>query len=117
MRVKHKKTGIIGTTVDDMVGSLACCTPEETPVVWDGIGALSGTPTENLEVIGPEESVANPEKCGAGRGADCCIFMAVSSTGFSCERFGALHWSLIFRKGQMNAKREPVEPYPNCQLT
>ena len=85
MRVKHRETGGTGTTVDDMAGPLACCTPDETPVVWDGNGVSSGTPTEELEVLGPEESVADPEKCGAGKGADCCIFMAVGSDGFTCE--------------------------------
>jgi hypothetical protein len=36
--------------------------------------------------------------------------------GWQCQRFGGLRYSLIFAKSRMNAHREPVEMFPNCQI-
>ena len=63
-----------------------------------------------------EKAQADPKKCGAGKGVDCCIFMTVGANGFECERFSALRNTLIFKKEQMVAKREPTELYPGCQI-
>jgi len=92
-----------------------CNGPDEVSVVYDNSTTAIGTDWQTLEVIGPENAVADPKKCGAGRGEDCCIFLTGGSNGFICERFGSLRWSLIFRT--MNAKREPSELYPRCQFS
>ena len=115
MVVKDKMTGRFGVTVKDLPGMLSCCTSEETPVVFEGHNASTGILTEDLEIIGPERALADPEKCGAGKGKSCCIFLTVGR-GFICERFGELRWDLIFRKEKMNSKREPTELFPKCQL-
>lgn len=94
-----------------------CCGPNEVPVVYEGSTAFFGTDVGDLEVIGPENAEADIEKCGADKGEECCIFMAMGSDGLSCERFGNLRYDLIFRKDQMRAKREPTELFPDCQLS
>jgi len=115
MVVRNKKTGKKGVTVDDAPGILCCCSDDETPVVYEGDTAFKGTPTEDLEVIGPENAIADFKKCGAGRGKQCCIFLTGDRPG--CERFGQLRFDIIMRKEKMSAQREPIEPYPKCQLT
>lgn len=62
------------------------------------------------------ELKADFEKCGAGKGADCCIFFGTSVIGPECLRFSNSHRSLVSRKAQMIAQREPTEHYPDCQL-
>lgn len=62
------------------------------------------------------EAKADFKKCGVGKGADCCIFFGTSAIGAECLRFGSCHQALIARKAQMNAQREPTEPFPGCQL-
>ncbi|MFH1713774.1 MAG: hypothetical protein ABH876_01175 [Patescibacteria group bacterium] len=113
--VRNKKTGQKGVTVDDTPGMLSCCSDEETPVVYEGTTTFSGTLTRNLEVIGPENAIANLEKCGAGT-ENCCLFLTVGSKGPECERFSQLRFDLIMRKETMKARREPTELYPKCQL-
>ncbi len=115
MVVRNKKTGQKGVTVDDTPGILSCCSDEETPVVYERDTTSMGTPTEDLEMIGPENAVADLKKCGAGTDK-CCIFLTVGRNGPECDRFGRLRFDIIMRKESMNAKREPTEPYPACQL-
>lgn len=114
--VRNKGTGKKGVAVDDLPGMMRCCSEQETPVVYEGETFSSGTDTVLLEVIGPEGAVADLEKCGGGKGAECCIFLALGAKGASCERFGSLRWNIIFREGQMGAKRHPAELFPDCQL-
>lgn len=102
-----------GVTVPDF---MACCAEWETPVIFDGEGTFNGTPTDQLTVIGPENPVAEPKSCGAGRGAECCIFLAADARGFQCERHTYQRYTLIFAKDRMKAQREPVEAYPACKL-
>ncbi|KPJ56860.1 hypothetical protein AMJ49_03545 [Parcubacteria bacterium DG_74_2] len=116
MVVRNTKTGKKGITVDDFPGSMSCCLPEETPVVYEGDTASLGTLTKDLEVIGPENAIPDPKKCGAGKGKQCCIFLVVGPSGFQCQRFGSDRWNLIFNKAKMTAQREPTELYPHCQL-
>ena len=115
MVVRNKKTGKKGVTVDDLPAPLDCCLPEETPVVYEGETVVVGTLTEDLEVIGPENAIADLKKCGAGTDK-CCIFLTIGREGPECQRFGPLRFQLIMRKEQMRAQREPVELYPACQL-
>lgn len=117
MVVQNKKTGKKGVTVDDTPGMLSVCSDEETPVVYEGDTGFDGTLTTDLKVIGPENAVADLKKCGAGKGKQCCIFLSVGRNGPDCERHGSLRFDIIMRKEKMNAKREPTEPYPKCQLT
>ena len=109
--VKHKETGAQGVAVSDFMN---CCSDTETPVVWNGEKAFEGTDTGLLEDLGAENAIPDPVKCGAGKGADCCIFLVAGPKGFECARYQSLRYSLIFRKDSMNAKREPVEAYPAC---
>lgn len=102
-----------GVTCSDFMN---CCSPDETPVVFDGESAFIGVLTTQLVVIGPEHAVPDPKRCGAGQQAQCCIFLTVGPTGFECERFSSLRHTLIFKKSTMSAKREPVILYPGCFL-
>ncbi len=105
--------GQLGVVCPDFMN---CCEPGEIPVVYDGASGFMGTDEALLEVVGPENAIADPKKCGAGREADCCIFLVVGPKGFECERFGSLRFTLIFKKDTMHAKREPTALFPRCYL-
>ncbi len=109
-RVKNKD-GEMGVTCPDFMSS---CTKDEVPVVYDGTTASLGTLESDLEIIGPENAIADFIKCGAGKGNDCCIFLTAGPEGASCERYSSLRHTLIFK--EMNSKRNPSEPYPNCMI-
>ena len=64
-----------------------------------------------------DEAVVDFKRCGAGKGADCCIFLIAGRNGFECARDGSLYFTLVSRKTQMTAQREPTEPFPACQLS
>jgi hypothetical protein len=112
--VRNKATDCIGVICRDLPGPLSCNGPDEVSVVYDGTTCASGTDYRELEIIGPENAVADLEKCGAGRGEETCIFLVVGSRGAECQRFGSLRWDLIFRT--MNAKRNPDRLFPHCQF-
>jgi hypothetical protein len=113
--VKNRETGKFGVVVSDLPAYLSVLGPGEVSVVYDGSTVADGTDPESLEIIGPENAVADLQKCGAGKGADCCIFLVLDGKkGFECQRFGEMRWTLVFR--EMNAKREPKELFPRCQL-
>ena len=109
IRVKNTETGKFGHIINDSFG---CCDNTEELVVYDNTTYGSGTNRELLEEISETLSIPDFTKCGAGQGADCCIFITVGSDGLTCERFTSLRDSLIFKT--MNAKRHPEEPYPQC---
>ena len=111
--VKDKETGGQGVVVSDPFG---CCGSNEVPVVWDGDDSFVGTDYRLLEVVGPYKPQIDPQRCGTGRGEDCCIYLVCGAEGFECQRFGSLRYNLIFRKEKMNAKRQPERLYPNCLL-
>jgi len=113
--VKNVSTGQIGVTCNDLPGMLSCNGPEEVTVIYDGSSCGSGTDWKKLTIIGKEEAKADLKKCGAGRGAEACIFLTVRSGGVKCERFSSLRWDLIFRT--MNAKRNPEKLFPACQFS
>lgn len=102
--------GLRGVVVGDMMN---CCSEDETPVVFYGATGFEGTPTDMLREVGPENAVADLEKCGARQGAKCCRFLTVGAKGPRCERHSTLRYSLIFK--EMNAKRHPVKAFPLCQ--
>lgn len=117
-RVKERKTGRLGTLCPS-ISMLRSDGDDELSVVFDG--AQSGITLncfeggrEAFEVIGPENAVPDFNKCGAGKGPACCIFLTMGANGFCCERFSDLRYSLIFKRGSMVAQRDPTEPYPNC---
>jgi len=108
-RVVNLETGIQGHVIND---SFRCCSPEEILVVYDKTTFGSGTDNKILSILPEVIQTPDPQKCGSGRGADCCIFLTMGLGGFSCERFTGLRDTLIFKT--MNAKRDPGEPYPEC---
>lgn len=59
--------------------------------------------------------IPNPDACGIGKGARCCIFLTASSEGFTCEQRTNLRQKLIDLRPDMRAQRMPEGPYPNCQ--
>ena len=109
--VVENAQGRRGVVVSDLLG---CCSDDETPVVYDKESGFMGTMTSDLRIIGPENAVPEPKRCGMGKGHECCIFLVVGANGFECERFGSLRYTLIFRKDDMNAQREPTELFPGC---
>ena len=108
-RARNKETGEMGFVIMDSFG---CCCLMEDLVVYDGTNTGFGTDHRLLEVVEFEKPIPDPVKCGAGKGAECCIFVTAGTTGFECERFTGLRDTLIFRT--MTAKRNPEEPYPLC---
>jgi len=102
-----------GVTCPDFMN---CCDPDETPVVFDGESSFRGVLTASLTQIGPEQAVPDLKRCGAGRSADCCIFLTIGPRGAECARFSSLRYTLIFKKDTMTAKREPTTLYPGCLL-
>ncbi|MBI2098561.1 MAG: hypothetical protein HYT49_02790 [Candidatus Wildermuthbacteria bacterium] len=113
--VRNKETGATGVVCPDLPGPLSVDGPDEVGVVYDGETTAHGTDFRVLEVVGPENAVADLDKCGAGKGEQACIFLTIGSKGVECQRFGNLRWSLIFRT--MKAKRHPEKLFPECQLS
>lgn len=111
--IVKNKDGKTGVTVPDF---MSCCSPNETPVVYYGTNSLESSPTTELSKLGQENPIADPDACGAGLRANCCIFLTVGPEGFSCERHTAFRYTLQLKKKGMNAKREPVEAYPTCKI-
>lgn len=58
-------------------------------------------------------AVADFQKCGAGQGELCCIFLVGGPAGAECARDGSLRDFLISK--DMRAKRQPVKMFPACQ--
>ena len=110
-QVQFSENGRLGMAVDDLMNR---CADFETPVVWDGEGAFSGTNTADLKDLGIPNHIPYHSKCGSGRGAECCIYLTVGADGFRCERFSSMRHTLSFRT--MNSKRDPKEVYPNCMI-
>jgi len=108
-RVKNIETNGEGWVIADSFG---CCDESEELIVWDGTNTGFGTDRKLLKEIESPEIIAIPEKCGAGRESECCIFLTAGSSGFNCDRLTSLRDSLIFRT--MSAKRNPTESYPEC---
>ena len=111
--VKNKKTRDIGFTVSDRF-RLASST--EAMVNFEGSTTEVSIDFKDLEIIHPEMPNPDPDKCGMGKGEECCIFLTVAQNGFRCERFTGSRRSIINRKHEMGAQRHPVEMYPDCQL-
>jgi len=108
-RVLNTESGKIGHVIND---SFRCCGDNETLIVYEGTSCGFGTDQSLLEETEQIEHIPDLEKCGAGRGGECCIFLTVSGDGPCCERFTSLRDNLIFKT--MTAKRDPPEPYPLC---
>jgi hypothetical protein len=107
------RIGIICPTIyllrQDGDHPLSVCYDENYPVTLNCEGG-----EEAFEVVGPENAVPDPTRCGAGQGEHCCRFLVVGADGFRCERFGELRYSLQFKT--MTAQREPTRLYPECFL-
>jgi hypothetical protein len=113
--VKRTSDQKIGVVVSDDYG---LCESDQVMVIYDGVSYGEATDLQELEKIGPENAIiADQKKCGAGKGADCCIFLVMGGSGFACERFGSLRSTLTSQKESMRAKREPTAMFPKCQLS
>ncbi len=110
-KVKNTGTGELGHVIDDDFG---CCDDTEILVVYDGTSHGMGTDKKLLEPFRGLTPNPDMEKCGAGQGADCCIFLTVGAKGPCCERFTSMRNTLLFRT--MNAKRDPKESWPECMI-
>ena len=113
--VKNKETGFIGVTCQDILGPFSCNLPDEISVVYDGTAIALGTDYRLLEILSPENAVADINKCGGGKNEEACIFLVIGHDGAKCQRFGDLRWNLILRT--MRAKRHPEKLLPKCQLS
>jgi hypothetical protein len=109
MKVQNTQTGQYGHVVDDIMG---CCSEDEVPVVYDEATAFEGTDKTLLVSVPEIEPEPDLIRCGAGQGEECCIFLTVGGEGPCCERFTRLRNALLSRN--MNAKRNPPEPWPEC---
>jgi|GEM_PF-1613662 len=112
--VKEISTGKIGVIMPQ-----SQFFPEDGPhrvCFVEGRGTNSYESDDEFEVIGKEAPIANMQKCGAGKGEKCCIFMTMSGKDLICNRFTSMDETLRFHKAEMSAKREPHELFPDCQL-
>ena len=112
--VRNKATGSIGITCWDLPEPLSCIGPDQVSVVYNNTTVSVRTDYRKLQIIGPENAVADLDKCGAGKGEETCIFLVIGHNGAECQRFGSLRWDLIFRT--MNVKRHPEKLFPKCQF-
>ena len=52
-----------------------------------------------------------------GRGDACCIFLTLAADGFTCERFGRLHQTLVEKVPKtFIAQRVSAQPHPACMV-
>ena len=112
--VRNIVTGQVGVVCPELQPPMGCNEPGQVSVVYEGDNCACETDPEDLTFLRKEEAVADMKKCGAGKGAECCIFLVMGKNGPECQRFGDLRWSLIF-KTMDSAERNPVELYPACQ--
>lgn len=79
------------------------------------VSAHTGVPADKVRLsLPPVEPV--PERCGAGRKADCCIFLSLGPRP-RCERYGPHHGYRLEQRLQGTiAQRIPYDPYPHCML-
>ena len=81
------------------------------------LAALLGEPIEDVSLSDHTEPVVpKPERCGMGRGAECCIFLTLGPEGWACARHGPMDYTLRKRRETMNAQRMPEEAYPSCMV-
>lgn len=109
------KNGRQGVVTPDLPGMMNCNGPGEISVEYEGDAFVQGTQIDDLVEVGPENPVPDLHECGAGQGADCCLFLTAGAAGPCCERHTSLRWTLIFKTG-MTAARHPTEAYPDCMI-
>jgi hypothetical protein len=110
--VRHRETGAVGVVLDTINISR-----EDGPlsVIFDDSGvAHSGIREADFEVVGKYDAVPDEKGCGMGKREKCCRFLGYDTYGLTCLRFGSMHWSMVFKSGQL---RDPHRNYPNCKLT
>ncbi len=106
--VRNKKTGEIGVTSwQPFEGKL-----EDTVIVtYQSSVTPQDTDWHDLEIIGPENAIADKVKCGN------CIFLVEQADDGSvqCHRFGLLRWKKLFAPEVVPKKKLPVAFFPGCQ--
>ena len=79
------------------------------------LARLLGEPVEQVTLSETTEPVVpKPDRCGIGRGSECCIFLTAGADGFACARHGPWDGELRQRRATMNAQRMPDDSYPSC---
>lgn len=112
--VLNATTGKKGLVVPDFMST---CASWEVPVLYEGTTSFCGTNKEELEDLGPENPVPSFQKCGGGKGANCCMFL-VAGGKLMCARATEMRYDIIFKASGpgWSAKRHPVSLFPKCQL-
>lgn len=113
--VKNTVDGTIGVVCSPMPGALNVIGPEEIPVVYDHTTHVKGTPFNKLQILHPENAVANPDDCGVGGKTGCMFLFYSSEEGWQCQRFGSQRFKIILDT-RPETKRHPDRLYPDCQL-
>lgn len=114
IKVKNKKDGRVGVIIND---AFKCCGENELLIVYDDDPLALGADINDLEYLGPENAVADPEKCGANQNGKCCLFLAQDPFGYACTRFTPRRDGVILNANGKNLKRIPTKMYPFCQLS
>lgn len=112
--IVRSEDGTLGMASLDLPGMLSCGAPGEVAIRFEGSTAVFNRPPDGLELVDEVDPIPDPEKCGMGKGPDCCIFLVAGAGGFECARNGPNHFNLQWRKNKMTAQREPTAVYPNC---
>ena len=115
MVVRHKPTGWIGVTID-ISAAPTVCGEDDTPLVFQGHSQSDFFPTDSLEIIGPENAVADDEGCHQGyEGRRGCLFLCFKYPYYYCERHGPQREKILRSKDQAYGRFEPTAPYPLCK--
>lgn len=122
-RLKHRKTGEVGTTcpthyalLSDGDGPISIVFDgEDTGAsIADREGTVGVYDETDFEVLGPEAAVVD-DACGLGKGALCCVYATMGPNGLSCDRFTELGRGHLMHRNDMGAKRKPTAGYPECK--
>jgi len=73
------------------------CSPEEVPVIYEGVEGFDGTPIKDLQVLHtPADITVSHEGCGIGQGEECCAFPIAGGKEvvLRCGRGSAFHEAL-----------------------
>lgn len=114
--VRHRQNGQVGMVSVDLSGFMSVAQPGQVPVRFEGQEWLEAVDAGQLQVVEQVQVQPDLARCGAGQGAQCCIFLTGGPDGPSCERNGSMHMALQVRRHNMTARRLPTQVWPKCML-